>query len=127
MQFTCTLGFEPSPSASLAQCFTCCAVRAPSVPFSALHMCSQKHLLTSRPEGSPRDTGLLGQQLEQVCAELEQLQSSETQLESLVEEIQNESLQRAAHLQDLMDDLERENLQRTAQVEELQAELRRYI
>nr|XP_023651756.1 golgin subfamily A member 5-like isoform X1 [Paramormyrops kingsleyae] len=84
----------------------------------------EKHLLTSRPEGSPRDTGLLGQQLEQVCAELEQLQSSETQLENLVEEIQKESLQRTAHLQDLMDDLERENLQRTAQVEELQAELR---
>ncbi|XP_048826750.1 hyaluronan mediated motility receptor isoform X1 [Brienomyrus brachyistius] len=66
----------------------------------------EKHLLTSRPEESPRDTGLLGQQLEQVCAELEQLQSSDAQLESLVEEIQ------------------RESLQRTAQVEELQAELR---
>ncbi|XP_048826751.1 uncharacterized protein LOC125704782 isoform X2 [Brienomyrus brachyistius] len=68
----------------------------------------EKHLLTSRPEESPRDTGLLGQQLEQVCAELEQLQSSDAQLESLVEEIQ------------------RESLQRTAQVEELQAELRRF-
>ncbi|CAB1325509.1 unnamed protein product, partial [Coregonus sp. 'balchen'] len=65
-------------------------------------------------EESSRDAALLGLQLEQVNSELLHLQSSEVQLEGLVEELYTEALQRAA----LTDGL---HAQRNSKIWELEA------
>ncbi|XP_029583926.1 hyaluronan mediated motility receptor isoform X1 [Salmo trutta] len=67
-------------------------------------------------EESSRDAALLGLQLEQVNSELLHLQSSEVQLEGLVEELHTEDLQRAA----LTEDLQVQLHSKVLELEELQ-------
>ncbi|XP_024238821.1 hyaluronan mediated motility receptor isoform X3 [Oncorhynchus tshawytscha] len=67
-------------------------------------------------EESFRDAALLGLQLEQVNSELLHLQSSEVQLEGLVEELHTKDLQRAA----LTEDLQVQLHSKVLELEELQ-------